>query len=780
MEEKNLMQKGMSLDNAKSVFFLTAALVMTVTWAVGATGWTKGLNIVTFVGLGVVLISFMLTRSVLPGVVAHIFSLIIGIGWSFWVTSRLLPPHYSWLERWNNMALRLNHWYEKAMQGGTSYDNLMFILQMSIILWGMGYLTVWFVLRSGKVWQAFIPGGVVLLINLYYAPNDITVWFLLFLILALLLVIRFNLLRQEMKWRLEGIFFRPDIGFDFLRAGFVFSLMVVGLAWLTPPIVDAQSLGLLDEFQGEWREIQNEWNRLYADLDYRDSSRGGDTFGQSMNLGGPRHLTQDPVMDVKVDGVGRYWRATVYDYYSGEGWRSTNHESATLGPDISEVALPDFTARAPITQTYSLYRENTTVLYAMSNPIALSRSAKVYFNALTGEQVLQANIPGWLGEEGDTWAEEITYIRSNATISGGENYQVVSAASLANISQLQAAGTNYPGWVTDRYLQLPNSTTDRTRQLARDLTDRYDNPFDKAQAVERFLRAELIYNEKLTAPPDGIDKVDYTLFTSKEAYCDYYASSMIVMLRSLNIPARFSAGFARGTFKSEIDAFHVINADAHSWVEVFFPNYGWIDFEPTAAQPVIIRAIAPELDASLAGPLPQENIEEQNLPPERPNNIPIDDEFIAPGFDFNIPWFGGSISLPRSVLNWSLLLVGLFLLVLLVGGGFWWRQQSVKTNLTIPRLYQHMVQLAGWMGLKFHTWQTPYEHAAMLQHSLPTHQDEVEAITDQYVYQTFGSGSASTQQTPIVYESNLVWHRLRPEMIKQAFLRRLPEWLRAS
>ena len=102
------MNKGVSIDKAKSVLLLTAALVMVATWAVGATGWTKGLSIVTFIGLGSILIGAMVTRSILPWFLAHIFSAIIGLGWSFWVTSRLLPAHYTWLERWENLAIRLD------------------------------------------------------------------------------------------------------------------------------------------------------------------------------------------------------------------------------------------------------------------------------------------------------------------------------------------------------------------------------------------------------------------------------------------------------------------------------------------------------------------------------------------------------------------------------------------------------------------------------------------------------------------------------------------------
>lgn len=776
------MNKGLSIDSAKSIVFLVAALVMTVTWAVGATGWTKGLSIVTFIGLGVILIGLMLARSILPGVIAHLFSLIIGIGWSFWVTSRLLPPTFTWLERWQNLVGRLEYWYSQAIQGGTSYDNLMFILQMNVIVWMMGYLTIWFVFRSSKVWQAIVPGGLVLLINLYYAPHDITLWFLFYIMLSLLLVIRFNLHGQESKWRAEGIFFRPDISFDFFRDGFIFSVLIIAIAWLTPPVVNAKSLGMLDEFQGTWRQIQSEWNRLYADLDYRNTGVV-DSFGQSLMLGGPRRLTDAPVMDVHVEGLGRYWRAAVYDEYTGTGWRSRDTASASFGPQTA-LTLPYFEARVPVTQTYTFYRDGATVLYAMSNPISLDRSARVRFNALSDEEVMQAPSQPWLGESAP-WVEEITYIRSNATIDKGESYQVVSAASQATIQQLRLAGTDYPIWVSERYLQLPNTITKRTLDLAREITKNYNNPFDKAQAIERYLRSELTYNEQLPTPPAGVDRVDYILFTAKEAYCDYYASSMIVMLRSLGIPARLTAGFARGTYDSEKDVFHVINADAHSWVEVYFPRYGWIEFEPTAAQPVIIRPTSTEFDNSFASSsIPPGDFPGQEGFPDRPENVPIDDENIALPFALSLPWLNTQINLPRGLVMGGLTVVGAALLVTLIGGGLWWRQQIDRQSTEgVSQLYQRMIRLSRWVGITLYPWQTPYEHSVILQRRLPTHQREIKQIIHEYVHWTFSRPGKIPEHGEMranseAYHSNRAWQRLRSVMIKAAIRQRLPRWLK--
>lgn len=769
------MQHRIKIDEAKSVLVLTAALVLITTWGVAATGWTRGMNMLTFVAVGSLLIGLMLARSGLPGVVAHLFSAVIGVGWAFWVTSRLLPATYTWLERWDNLAGRLYNWYLTAIQGGVSYDNLMFILQMGVIIWGVGYLTVWFIFRSQKPWPAIVPGGLVLLINLYYAPRDISTWFVLYLIVALVLIVRFNLYEQELHWRSRGVFFRPDINFDFLRDGLIFSLLVVGLAWFLPPVVDAKSIEVLDEFQGSWRDLQGDWNRLFADLNYRDRAVY-DSFGSSLTLGGARQLSDEMVMDVQVSGVGRYWRAAVYDYYSGDGWIARDEDRANFGPD-SDLSLPVFDMREPITQTYTFHRDNATVIYAMSNPIKLDRSARINFTALPGELVTQeAAIPGWTGGS-EPWVEEITYIRTNATVDKGESYSVVSLASRATIDQLQSAGSNYPSWVTSRYLNLPPSVTQRTLDLARQITAAYDNNFDKAEAIERYLRNNITYNEAIPAPPPGIDKVDYILFTRPEAYCDYYATAMIVMLRSQGIPARLAAGFARGVYNDDKAAFEVRNRDAHSWVEVYFPTYGWLEFEPTATQPTIIRPTANERGNSFAAgafvPTPAPDLGDGL--DTGPQNIPIDDETVAGGnlpFGLNLPFLGGTTALGGGVL-----LLGVA--VLLVGGAVWWWRQQQPDQLPKAEntftLYRQMVRLAGWMRLPLRPSQTPFEHAAVLQRNLPRQQDSVQVIAEEYVQYAYSRQHSASPDSQTAAQA---WHHLRPEMLKQSVIRRLPGWLR--
>ena len=126
-------------------------------------------------------------------------------------------------------------------------------------------------------------------------------------------------------------------------------------------------------------------------------------------------------------------------------------------------------------------------------------------------------------------------------------------------------------------------------------------PYHQARVIESYLRDNIKYNELIPRPPAGQDPVDWVLFDHQEGYCNYYASAMIVMLRSLGIPARMAAGFAQGTYDNEEGMYVVTEHDAHTWVEAYFPGYGWIEFEPTTAQEPIDRGDN-ELDGSAIVP----------------------------------------------------------------------------------------------------------------------------------------------------------------------------------
>lgn len=136
-------------------------------------------------------------------------------------------------------------------------------------------------------------------------------------------------------------------------------------------------------------------------------------------------------------------------------------------------------------------------------------------------------------------------------------------------------------------LQLPDSLPERVRELAHELTDGLSSEYEKVRAVEQYLKEDGGYRYSLLEvenTPEGDDYVDHFLFESKIGYCNNFSSAMTILLREVGIPARWTKGFTPGsqyTDESGETFFEISNANAHSWVEVFFPSYGWVPFEPS-------------------------------------------------------------------------------------------------------------------------------------------------------------------------------------------------------
>ena len=142
---------------------------------------------------------------------------------------------------------------------------------------------------------------------------------------------------------------------------------------------------------------------------------------------------------------------------------------------------------------------------------------------------------------------------------------------MADAAQLRNAGRDYPNWVKAKYLQLPNNISAQVRGLARNIVGQANTDYDKAAAIERWLRANITYDENLAAPPPGVEGSEYILFRTHRAYCTYYATAMIVMLRSQGVPARMATGYAQGEMNAASAGlssalYSVKVKDSHAWV----------------------------------------------------------------------------------------------------------------------------------------------------------------------------------------------------------------------
>jgi transglutaminase-like putative cysteine protease len=255
--------------------------------------------------------------------------------------------------------------------------------------------------------------------------------------------------------------------------------------------------------------------------------------------------------------------------------------------------------------TFHPYNAITT-LYVVPQPLWVSRPS---------EAVITTNPDGTI---------DLESFRAQEYLRPGEQYDVRSSVSAVTIKDLRAAGTDYPQWVLERYLQLPEDVTPRTYELAQRLAQGQETPYDVTAVVTSYLRENITYQLTIDAPPTGVNRLDWFLFEYKKGFCNYYATSEVILLRSLGIPARIAVGFAQGERQVEIIADQqtepgeVIGPDiritdtvtylvrqkyAHAWPEVFFPGIGWVEFEPTSNEDPLFRPSGEDLSTANEGQL---------------------------------------------------------------------------------------------------------------------------------------------------------------------------------
>jgi len=240
--------------------------------------------------------------------------------------------------------------------------------------------------------------------------------------------------------------------------------------------------------------------------------------------------------------------------------------------------------------------------------------------------------------------------------------------------------------------------------------------------------------------------VDYLLFDSRRDYCSGYATAMAVMARSVGIPARVAVGYGQGEYDMERRLFRVRENNAHTWVEVYFPDYGWIEFEPTVSEPPIIRPERAEGESAEENASSMTEDELDALKDEMRGGPMSGEEF---------DWHIEPLAAERGPLVW-LWLLGLSL-VAVVGGGWWAAENWGFQNLpTVERAYGRVLRFGQWLGRPLHVSDTPLEWAHAVGDVVPEAQEPIGRIVDLYVHARFARGAAADPA------ARAAWKQARP------------------
>jgi hypothetical protein len=350
-------------------------------------------------------------------------------------------------------------------------------------------------------------------------------------------------------------------------------------------------------------------------------------------------------------------------------------------------------------------------------------------------------------------------------------YTMMSQYSIATLQELQRAGTDYPAWLAP-YSSLPLAgyrdpiVTQAIHQLAVDIVNKAGalTPYDKAKAIESYLRSNYTYRLDPPKTPPGQDPIGYFLFGSKQGYCEFFASAMGDLLRSLGIPTRLVNGFGPGLPDVTTHSWVVRGEDAHTWVESYFPKYGWIQFEPTPDN--VNFPIQP--GPSSTHPCVTENqcnnpgggtIGDPSPEPTTTPVVKVPGAGNTPGgtnqgFTFRMPDAGTLTKI-----------VGILLAILLVifaAAARYLRPRSVTL------IWKRMLTLARLAGAERRPGETPLELARRLANRFPEASESLRSLADGFVVSAYAPPDLAPGARTAVLEA---WSALRPMLLRRVAAR---------
>lgn len=742
-------------------------MTLVTTQSIVASNWARGLQVLLPVALGGLVAGAVFAQfRMLPAWLAHVLSAVLGVVWSVNRIGPLLDPSLqTWPDQATELLIRMIILGRVLRGGGSGEDLYLFVTVLALAVWVLGYATVWMVLRRGWAWRPILLNGAMLLVNLTYAsPKPPAILYYLFAGSALLLLVHQNFQSRSTGWNAAMIDFPELLGWRFVASGaFVVLLLLVGSALLPTRITSSQVAAVWDRVRQPWLSVQNNWDKAFSTINAPANAVGTTFAGRSLNLSGARSLGNGLVMDVlSVDQAGEpyfdYWRATAYDRYNGVGqgadgrtWSDTTGQlaAATLGLAQEEQArtvlkadqqlnLLDTVERRLVTQTVTL-RQNLSqpTLFAATQPISISLPTRAKHTFIEVDGELQPNY-------GDL---SVLSAQSNR-LRNGQSYVVVSSVGAADKQSLRGAPADYSEWV-QRYLQLPQGNDlDRVRAEAQRVTAGQATPYDKAEAIQNYLRT-LTYDERIPFPPEDRDRVDWFLFDLKRGYCDYFASAMVVMLRSQSVPARLVSGYAGGEYNADSGLYEVRQNVAHTWVEVYFPGYGWQRFEPTPAgyttppnRPEVPGGDgeATETTAGAADVFPQNQIDllelERRLAEQEGDAVNLQEmrrqiaEYQAG--QLRAAWLRG-----------GLIAAGVLLVALL--SFLFLRRPSGATPAAAA--YGRALRVARWSGIGPKESATPREFAGQLAEHIPSRRQPLAEIATAYTRERYSNAPPAESDT---------------------------------
>lgn len=698
-----------------------------------------------------------------------LFTGLLGLGLTIVYAGRIVPPLTliweeivytgDWLQNWrrgipgwplpfataaefvwqqlNAFGLRLWWWFQTMTAGEPAQDQIAVSMAVLFLAWAFAIFATWQIYQHRAAVLGLAPGALAMVLLAFFRGGLANFYLIVYSFCAVWLVAIIHLWRSTARWQAKGTDYPGDLGVELVISLGPLLVLIFAVAALFPVIYPNQ---VRDAF---WNIMDTPWSRVEeaaervigpiegaapAAPEPRGGARGelprvhllggrpelADTIVLYAGTSDPPPPTPSPDPDTSREAAGprRYWRADTWDTYTGLGWANTPLESEPL--PANQVLEVDQDRGPSLLQQFQRLVPGDDRIYA-------------------------ANAPRRIDQPVQTWRRvdgELAYLTADSDL-----YSVVSILPEINSAELRAISpltATLPAEVRERYLSLPVAVPRRVLDLAQEVVGEAPSYYDRARAIERYLRT-YPYNLDIPEPPTDHDLVDYFLFELQEGYCDYYASAMVVMARSVGVPARLASGYVQGTYDDENRRWVVTEQEGHSWVEVYFNAVGWVEFEPTAGRPALVRPDVP-------------NVAELNVPPLPPRQVRS--------------W---------QQIPWALVMLGTVLAALLALIALLWRPRPALVAAELVRdRHERMLRWGRRMRQPPGRGQTSREYGQVLGRALEVRGQsarlsqirqagkeapaEIEALTEAFEQVQYSARSMSEGEARQV---GLLWARLR-------------------
>ena len=655
----------------------------------------------------------------------------------------------------------------------TGQINALLLVSLVVMFLLAGLWTSWWVFRRRNGLVALLPTGTILAVEIINDTSiSLTFFTLVWLAASAALLLRINYVALKEGWRKRRLPHAADTGWSFGEIGVEATVAILAVAFLlVPPLssTDISTTFLPGSFHSD------NFHPFGIGSGSSGGSIGSIGYSEVVRPGSQLKAKSETVMVVSGDTptLYPYWRGIALAGWDGIQWYELPSTAEVpvrqqpllaAGASIPRDDLPADPQRLLLLQNsfrvaVPLQTTKGTV-FSAGELTAVRNQATTIRGIMTsrpapapGPVPTLVNVPG---DNTDTASfDTIDRIRLARQLQPPYSYSVSEAIPNVDVADLKSAGTDYPGWVAP-YITLyyggriaPGYSVTRDNDiasLARQIVDAAGarTPYDQAKAIESWFIAKGRFTYTLTPPqaPAGVRPLDYFLFNSRKGFCQDFSTAMNVMLRTLGIPSRQMSGFGVGTFDEKTHQYTVNALDAHSWVEVYFPGYGWIPFEPTPDG----------INGPIARPLTREQL---NLPPVSPT-----DSSVKPRVNLREPntdVSAGFAGTPFPDLLRPLLTVAGGLLLLLVLAMLFAMRWLLGAN-DLPRIWRRLLFLGNRLKVRRRAGDTPQEFGGRLAGVVPDHDAELRRLAELYTRASFRRGGLRPDE---LAEARRAWLRVR-------------------